>query len=136
MVFGHDPVFSEFAQYFVAGFAENLPKCSVLEAHVNRNVWRTLKPGDGRVHMYGHPEDLQDLSRRIDEMRDEVTERIHASVMGILEEFGIEPLQQDDKVIRRASEKLARVFADPTRITNATPSTGQTKRAKRSGKRP
>jgi len=59
MVFGHDPAFSEFAQYMVAEFDVLLPKCSVFGFSANRKKWRTLKAGDGVLAFYDSPNGIK-----------------------------------------------------------------------------
>jgi phosphohistidine phosphatase len=63
MVFGHDPAFTDFAQYMVADFAGHLPKCSVFAFTVNRRLWRTIRPGEGHLEYFEWPKGLKTRSR-------------------------------------------------------------------------
>jgi hypothetical protein len=59
MVFGHDPAFSEFANYMVSEFDVMLPKCSVVGYSANRKKWKTLKAGDGVLEFYDSPNGIK-----------------------------------------------------------------------------
>lgn len=116
MVFGHDPEFSEFAQYMVSGFEAMLPKCSVFGFSVNRKSWKTLKSGDGKLQFFESPEGLLQLRERAKQLRREAAERIEGGIWDALAEFGVERSEGDAegsaKIARRASAKVAKSFAD------------------------
>jgi len=59
MVFGHDPAFSEFANYMVAEFDVMLPKCSVFGFSANRKKWKMLGVGDGVLEFYESPDGIK-----------------------------------------------------------------------------
>lgn len=124
MVFGHDPVFSEFAKYMVDVFDDVLPKCSVFGFTVNRKSWKTLKAGDGRVEYFESPGVLQQQRIRAKQVRKAATERIEAGIWDALAEFGIDKTDVDTdgnaKVVRRASAGIAKSVAHRLRIPAGT----------------
>jgi phosphohistidine phosphatase len=111
MLFGHDPAFSEFAQYMVAEFGDVLPKCSVLGFAVNRKSWKTMKSGDGKLEFLELPGALQQQRARAKQVRRETAERIEEGIWHILAGFGIGKTDEDSdgsaKTIRRASARIA-----------------------------
>jgi phosphohistidine phosphatase len=116
MVFGHDPAFSEFAQYMVNVFDALLPKCSVFGISANRRSWKNLKPGDGNLEYFESPEGLQQKRTRSKQLRKEAAERIEGGIWNVLAEFGIDRPDEDvdgaAKIARRASARVAKSFAD------------------------
>jgi phosphohistidine phosphatase len=62
MVFGHDPVFTEFASTMAPTFDEAVPKCGVVVLETRRRKWSALRPGDGLVSAFQHPKALEEES--------------------------------------------------------------------------
>lgn len=59
MVFGHDPVSTEFAAAMAPPFDQPVPKCGVVVIDTRRRKWKTLRPGDGTVYAFQHPRALE-----------------------------------------------------------------------------
>lgn len=112
MVFGHDPDFSEFAKHLVEGFGETIPKCGIVACELNRKVWRTIRAGDGRLVLFGHPEGLRLLRQQAKKIRRELTVRMEQGIKDVLAQFGIEDAPDDDKKIQKASAGIAKTFAN------------------------
>jgi len=111
MVFGHDPSFSDFAQYIVKGFDQNLPKCSVFGVTASRRSWTMIRRGDGHLEIFEHPDGLGQRLDLVAAVSDEITDRIERGILDVLGEFGVGCEEQETAKIRRASAKLAKVFA-------------------------
>jgi phosphohistidine phosphatase len=62
MVFGHNPEFSEFANYLVEGFEDNLPKASVFGVSLDCRSWRRIPRGRWEVELYESPGGLDSKS--------------------------------------------------------------------------
>lgn len=114
MVFGHDPSFSEFAQFVAKGFEQYLPKCSVFGVTTNRRSWTTIRRGDGRLDIFEHPAGLRQRQDLAEAVRDEMVDRIENGIVTAIGEFGVEAEEKDLAKIQRVSTKLAKVFAART----------------------
>lgn len=117
MVFGHDPAFSDFAQYMVTGFSEDLPKCSVFAFVAKRKTWKSIRPGDGALEYFESPEGLVKRRERVKQTRKDLTSRIEDGIWNVLTESGIE--RSEDNRVRRASTRLAKAFVGRARLVKA-----------------
>jgi phosphohistidine phosphatase len=133
MVFGHDPSFSDFAQYIAKGFDHYLPKCSIYGVTTRRRSWKTIRRGDGHVEIFEHPDGLRQRRELAAAVRDEMTGRIERGIIDALGEFGVKDDVEGDEKIRRASTKLAKTFA-PRAALQAHPKTVKRRARKRKGK--
>jgi phosphohistidine phosphatase len=115
MVFGHDPAFSQFAQYMVDEFDAVLPKCSIFAFGVNRKSWKAIKAGDGKLEYFESPAGLHQLRSRAKQARREAAERVEQGIWKALEELGVDRSGEDvdgsAKVIRRASVRVVKSIA-------------------------
>ncbi|UCH85420.1 MAG: histidine phosphatase family protein [Candidatus Latescibacterota bacterium] len=121
MVFGHDPLFSEFAQFIAKGFEDYLPKCSIFGVTTNRRNWSTIKRGDGRLEIFEYPAGLHQRLDLVKAVRNEMMDRIEKGILTVLEEFGIAGNDDDRMKIRRTGAKLAKSFAARAALDNRGP---------------
>ena len=115
MIFGHEPSFSQFAQFAVQGFEQDMPKCGVLGFDVDSKVWRKVNPREGRLQFFEHPQKLREHKIEGKELRSTLSDRIQQNISAVLTEFGIEKKSGDEKKIQAASVKLAKTFATHAR---------------------
>jgi phosphohistidine phosphatase len=136
MVFGHDPSFSDFAKYMVEGFTEDLPKCGVFAFTVNRRKWGTMKAGDGACLFFEHPHGIRERIQEEKQRRKDISARLENGIAQVLDRFGIERSDKEGRKIRRASARLARMFAHKAGVAQASPAKGKSaaKSAKEKGK--
>jgi phosphohistidine phosphatase len=136
MVFGHDPSFTDFAQFIARGFKNYLPKCSIFGVSTNRRSWATIRSGDGHLDIFEHPDGLhqrQELARTI---RVELAGRIENGILSALGEFGLKgEAVEDQKRIRRASTKLAKTFATQAAFDKPPPAKKQRTRKQKTRKK-
>jgi phosphohistidine phosphatase len=120
MIFGHDPEFTEFAQHIVTEYENGLPKCGVLGIGLNRKYWRMVRPGDGRIEFYEHPAGLLVCSQEEKQIRSEMSTRIEKGIWDTLTGLGIISDDVNDKVIQRASDKIAKKLSGKVRTRKRT----------------
>jgi phosphohistidine phosphatase len=107
MVFGHDPSFSEFASYLVAGFKELIPKAGVVAIDVDRKSWNDVSPGDGIVALFERPP-APEIQKRIEEdLIDRLSMKIRTAVFDAIRSFGVPENRDVVKSVARASARLA-----------------------------
>jgi hypothetical protein len=111
MIFGHEPSFSQFSHFAVSGFEDDLPKCGVLGYDVDARGWRTVRPGEGQLQFFEHPQNLSERKIKGKELRNTLSSRIQQNISAVLTEFGIKNTSGDKKKIEAASAKLAKTFA-------------------------
>jgi len=115
MIIGHDPEFTDFARHIVTDYEGSLPKCGILEIGLNRKHWRTAQPGDGRIDFYEHPAGLLECSQEEKQIRTQMATRIEQGIWDALSRFGIGSRDVTDKVIGRASDKIAKKLSSKVR---------------------
>ena len=135
MLFGHDPDFSETAQYLTKGFQDTLPKCSVLGVAVNSTSWSTIQPGRGKIEFYEHPQGLVDRAELVNKTRSEVSAQIESSIVAVLTEFDVELRDKDARAIRRTSAKLVRAFVVEPRTESRVPAAKKATRKRTRGEK-
>jgi phosphohistidine phosphatase len=111
IIFGHDPSFTEFAQFLVPGFDGDLPKCGVLGVELDVAVWADAVPELVKKMCFFYPGDAADAKARVKEIRRELGAQIEKSLASAVADFGIDGGKDLMKVLRKASEKLARDLA-------------------------
>ena len=119
MIFGHEPSFTQFAQFAVEGFEQIMPKCGVMGFDVDSMSWRKMSPGNGRLQFFEHPQKLREHKMMGKEQRRTLSDRIQQNISAVLSEFGIEKHSGDEKKIQAASAKLAKIFAAHIRSKQA-----------------
>jgi|GEM_PF-54061 len=111
MVFGHDPLFSDFAHFLVPAYTQLLPKGAVLGIEFDCERWTDLAEGNGRVSHLNYPWNKSDRTRLEKEARTDLAQHVAAAVEEAV--LGLE-LAVDgaiDKAARAAGREVAaRIF--------------------------
>lgn len=58
MLFGHNPTFTNLANYFSADFIPNVPTCGILQVEANVNDWKLFNNITGRLTACYFPKEL------------------------------------------------------------------------------
>jgi len=111
IIFGHDPSFTEFAQFLIPGFDGDLPKCGVLGVEVDVAVWADVVPELVKKMYFFYPGDADDARTRAKEVRKELRAQIEKSLANAIADFGIDGGKGLTKSLRKVSVKLARELA-------------------------
>lgn len=111
MVFGHDPVFTDFAAAMAPPFDQAVPKCGLVVIETRRRRWSTLRPGESAVSVFQHPAALKAAKRARRDARERLGRHIEAAVGSALADFGVSPGDDDRESVRRASARLAKRFS-------------------------
>ena len=136
MVFGHDPSFTEFAAYMIAGFSSAIPKAGVLVMEIDRPRWRSVRPGDARKLHFERPP-APDVQKRMDEdVMDRLVVAIRSGILSGIRGLALENSREVTRLVARASTRLARElrpFSRTTAIESVTPAAHKATRSRRRG---
>ena len=54
-LFGHNPGFTDLANFFIPTYIENIPTCGVLRLDLPFESWNDVRPGQAAVVLYDYP---------------------------------------------------------------------------------
>lgn len=107
MLFGHNPAFTDFASHLVRGFEQNIPKTGIVGIQFQRNSWKTLSKGSGKVEFFEYPNRVAKTMKRLEgELRDELVQK----AQDILDQVDIKSAKKLKKQVTKASDKIAKDF--------------------------
>ncbi len=107
MIFGHDPRFSEFANFLRRTFTETIPKCGVVCFEFNNVSWSKISKGRGVVKFVDYPgKQKMEAARRKKELAEKIAEQIKKSLAG----EDAQTAAKLNKAIGKASKGLAQGF--------------------------
>jgi len=129
ILFGHDPAFTDFAQFLVPGFDSALPKAGVLGVQVDVAAWADVKPELASQAYHFYPGDTAVAKKREREVRKELGTRIEKSLASAVADFGIVGGKDLTEKLRRVSTKLAKQLAPQVKTVRHSRSPREGKRS-------
>jgi phosphohistidine phosphatase len=115
IVFGHDPSFTEFAQFLVPGFGDEMPKAGVLGVEIDAPAWKDVNPECAKMAFFFHPGDTAAPKPGGKRTRREIESRVERALKRIVEELGISADGELERGLEKTSARLAKKLASRTR---------------------
>jgi len=107
MVFGHDPLLTEFAHYLQKDFTEVLPGCAVVSFDFQNISWSKITAGRGILKFFDYPNREK---ARLDEMKKALTARLTEALMRIFVEVDPDRGPKMKKAIKKTVGSLTQNF--------------------------
>ncbi len=112
MVFGHDPLLTEFAHYLRKDFTDALPGCAVVRFDFNNISWSKITAGRGILKFFDYPNKKR---ARLDEMKKALTARLKEDLMRIFVEADPDIAPKIKKAIKKTVGTLTQNFLAKTK---------------------
>ena len=122
MVFGHDPLLTEFARYLRKDFTEALPGCAVVRFDFNNISWTKITAGRGVLKFFDYPNRGK---AQLDEKRKALTARLTEDLMRIFVEADPDTGPKMKKAIKKTVRPLTQNFLAKTKTTSKARETPQ-----------
>ena len=114
MLFGHNPAFTDFASYLVRGFDEDIPKTGVVGIQFQKDSWKEVSKGSGRLEFFEYPKRLAKTMRRLEEeLRSELS-KAHLDILGKVDGKSAKKMK---KQVEKGSRRIAKDFVTAMRAT-------------------
>ena len=107
IIFGHDPLLTEFARYLCKDFTEALPGCAVVRFDFQNISWSKITAGRGILKFFDYPNREK---ARLDEMKKALTARLTEAVMRIFVEVDPDRGPKMKKAIKKTVGSLTQNF--------------------------
>jgi len=109
-LFGHDPSFSEFAQYLLPDFNHAMPKGAVVTVSFDTVSWADVGPGQGQLLGFDYPISKTEAARRHKALRREISNLFAAAMQKELHKLDPRVAKKmksyAEKTARRAAERF------------------------------
>lgn len=113
MLFGHNPAFTDFASHLVRGFDQDIPKTGIVGIQFQRNSWKTVSKGSGKVEFFEYPKRVAKTMKRLEgELRDELAQK----TQDVLDKVDAKSAKKLKRQVTRASDKIARDFVKALKV--------------------
>ena len=122
IVFGHDPLLTEFAHYLRKDFTEALPGCAVVRFDFNNISWTKVTAGRGILKFFDYPHRKK---ARLDETKKARTARLTEDLMRIFVEADPDIGPKMKKAIKKTAGTLTQNFLAKTRTMSKARETRQ-----------
>lgn len=122
IVFGHDPLLTEFAHYLRKDFTEALPGCAVVRFDFNNISWTKITAGRGILKFFDYPNRKK---ARLDEKKKALTARLTEDLMRIFVEADPDTGPKMKKAIKKTVGTLTRNFLARTKTKSKARETPQ-----------
>jgi phosphohistidine phosphatase len=107
MLFGHNPAFTDFASHLVKGFDQDIPKTGIVGIQFQRNSWKTVSKGSGKVKFFEYPKRVAKTMKRLEgELRDELVQK----AQDILDKVDAKSAKKMKRQVAKTSDKIAKDF--------------------------
>lgn len=107
MLFGHDPLFSEFAGIFIEEFNESIPKSGIVAARTLRRNWKNHVNEDGKLLYFDFP---RRKAKAYKQMRNELRVEIEESLNNSLGQRDQESAKILEAQMQKAARRIAKDF--------------------------
>ncbi len=122
IVFGHDPLLTEFAHYLRKDFTEELPGCGVVCFDFRNISWSKISKGRGILKFFDYPNKKK---ARLDEMKKALTARLTEDLMRIFVEADPDIGPKMKKAIKKMVRPLSENFLAKTKTKSKARETPQ-----------
>lgn len=112
IVFGHDPLLTEFARYLRKDFTEALPGCAVVRFDFNNISWTKITAGRGILKFFDYPNREK---AQLDEKKKALTARLTEDLMRIFVEADPDTGPKMKKAIKKTVRPLTQNFLAKTK---------------------
>ncbi|HUU52293.1 MAG TPA: hypothetical protein VMW92_04630 [Candidatus Heimdallarchaeota archaeon] len=107
MLFGHNPAFTDFASHLVRGFDQNIPKTGIVGIQFQKDSWKDVSKGSGKLEFFEYPKRLAKTMKRLEgELRDDLAKK----TQDILDKVDTKSAKKLKKQVDKASDKIAKDF--------------------------
>ena len=122
IVFGHDPLLTEFAHYLRKDFTEALPGCAVVRFDFNNISWTKITAGRGILKFFDYPNKKK---ARLDEKKKALTARLTEDLMRLFVEADPDIGPKMKKAIKKTVGPLTQNFLAKTKTKSKARETRQ-----------
>ncbi len=109
-LFGHDPSFTEFAQYMLPDFNSAMPKGAVVSVSYDLASWADVGPGKGQLLGFDYPISKTEEARRHKALRREISNLLATAMQNELRKLDPRVAEKmtsyANKTARRAAERF------------------------------
>jgi phosphohistidine phosphatase len=114
MLFGHNPAFTDFASHLVKGFNEDIPKTGIVGIQFQRNSWKTVSKGSGKVEFFEYPKRMARTMKRLEgELKDELVQK----AQDILDKVDAKSARKLKKQVAKSSSRIAKDFVKILKVS-------------------
>jgi phosphohistidine phosphatase len=107
MLFGHNPAFTDFASYLVKGFEEDIPKTGIVGIQFNKDNWKDIVKGSGKLEFFEYPKRLSKTLKRLEA---ELQIEIAMNVQDVLDKMEPKSAKKMKKAVKKSSDRIAKDF--------------------------
>lgn len=107
MVFGHDPLFSDFAHHLAPTYTQIMPKGAVLGLVFGCEHWAELVEGSGQVTYLDYPWNKTDRARLEKDARNDLAEQVAHAVEEAVAAMNLPGDSSADKAARAVGREVA-----------------------------
>jgi len=107
MMFGHDPLFSDFAHFLAPTYTQLMPKGAVLGVTFECEHWSDLTEGGGQVTYLDYPWNKTDRARWEKDACNDLAEQVARAVGDAVSALNLPGDSAADKVARAAGREVA-----------------------------
>ncbi len=122
IVFGHDPLLTEFARYLRKDFTEALPGCAVVRFDFNNISWTKITAGRGILKFFDYPNREK---ARLDQAKSALTAKITENLMQVFAEVNPDAAKKMKKAIKKTVAPLTQNFLAKTKTKSKARKTPQ-----------
>ena len=113
IVFGHDPLLTEFAHYLRQDFNEALPGCAVVRFDFQNISWTKITAGRGILKFFDYPNREKE---RLNQAKRDLTAKITENLMQVFAELDPDAAEKMKKSIQKSVWPLAQKFLEKRKI--------------------
>ncbi len=122
IVFGHDPLLTEFARYLRKDFSDALPGCAVVRFDFNNISWTKITAGRGILKFFDYPNREKAL---LDQAKNDLTAKITENLMQIFAQVDPDAAEKMKKAIKKTVAPLTQNFLAKTKTKSKARETPQ-----------
>ena len=115
MVFGHDPLLTEFAHYLRKDFTEELPGCGVVCFDFRNISWSKISKGRGILKFFDYPNREKE---RLDQVKGDLLAKITENLMQIFAEVHPDAAKKMKKSVEKSVGALTQRFVRESKGKN------------------
>ncbi len=113
IVFGHDPLLTEFAHYLRQDFTDALPGCAVVRFDFNNVSWTKITAGRGILKFFDYPNREKE---RLNQAKRDLTAKITENLMQVFAEVDPDAAEKMKKSIKKSVWPLTQKFLEKRKI--------------------
>ena len=107
IIFGHDPVVSNFVKFLAKNFQEDMPTCSVAVIEFKKESWKDIAKGQGEILYFEYP---KRLAKHYAQICAGVESEIYDQLIRVFKKTDEKATLANEKSIRKWAKKAAKKF--------------------------